>query len=264
MKRLALPITLCGTSLDMPQLVALPQGQAVAFTCTYPGRLNGNEDAVGVFTRDPASVVLAVADGVGGMPHGAAAAKDVIEALAAAPGDTTGLGVAECIHQANDAILARGLGAASTVSVLEINNGTLTSHHAGDSAALVVGQRGRTKLRSNCHSPVGISESSGLLSEQQALLHPRRNLLSNMVGDVNLWVESMPPLALATRDTALVASDGLWDNLYIAEIIDAIRRGTLLQAAGKLAELALRRMSEPRPGVPSKPDDLSFILYRPS
>jgi serine/threonine protein phosphatase PrpC len=129
---------------------------------------------------------------------------------------------------------------------------------------MVVGQRGRTKLRSNCHSPVGISESNGLLSEQQALLHPQRNLLSNMVGDVNLWVESMPPLALATRDTALAASDGLWDNLYIAEIIDAIRRGTLLQAAGKLAELALRRMSEPRPGAPSKPDDLSFILYRPS
>ena len=31
-----------------------------------------------------------------------------------------------------------------------------------------------------------------------------------------------------------------------------------------VAELSLRRMQEPREGRPSKPDDLTFILYRPS
>jgi hypothetical protein len=36
-----------------------------------------------------------------------------------------------------------------------------------------------------------------------------------------------------------------------------------LEAGRRLAELALRRMESPEPSAPSKPDDLTFLLFRP-
>jgi protein phosphatase len=110
---------------------------------------------------------------------------------------------------------------------------------------------------------VGIAEANGMLDEKQALFHPRRHLLNNMVGDPALWLEKMGPLELAPRDTVLVASDGLWDNLFVSEVVEAIRVGSLLQAAQLLADTVMTRMSTPVAGIPSKPDDVSFILYRP-
>jgi hypothetical protein len=36
----------------------------------------------------------------------------------------------------------------------------------------------------------------------------------------------------------------------------------LEQVASRLAATAIRRMEEPAEGLPCKPDDLTFILYR--
>jgi hypothetical protein len=60
----------------------------------------------------------------------------------------------------------------------------------------------------------------------------------------------------------LVGSDGVFDNLLPNEIADRIRRGPLAEAARRLASACLERMLVPSPGVPSKPDDLSFLLFR--
>ena len=43
-----------------------------------------------------------------------------------------------------------------------------------------------------------------------------------------------------------------------------IRCGPLEEAARRLLEVAVQRMRSPVEGEPSKPDDLSFVLYRPS
>jgi serine/threonine protein phosphatase PrpC len=67
---------------------------------------------------------------------------------------------------------------------------------------------------------------------------------------------------LAQLDTVLLASDGLFDNLYIEEIVDCIRSGGLEQAMDRLLIACRRRMKKPGNGQPSKPDDLTFILVR--
>ena len=69
-------------------------------------------------------------------------------------------------------------------------------------------------------------------------------------------------LQLAKRDTLLLASDGLFDNLYMEEIVEVIRKGPLASAAKKLVSLCQQRMQQPQQGIPSHADDLSFILYR--
>ena len=254
---------LFGANLESPQLVTLSCGQAVVFTRPHAGRPHDNEDALGIFQFGPGRAWLAVADGVGGLPRGREAATRVIEMLGEPRSQDNDAVIETRIQRANQALLEQLPGAATTVSVAEISQNSLTSYHAGDSAALMVGQRTRIKLKTQCHSPVGIAEANGILDEKQALFHPRRHLLNNMVGDPALWLEKTGPLELAPRDTVLVASDGLWDNLFVSEVIEAIRVGSLLQAAQLLADTVITRMSTPVAGIPSKPDDVSFILYRP-
>jgi serine/threonine protein phosphatase PrpC len=85
-----------------------------------------------------------------------------------------------------------------------------------------------------------------------------------MMGDPALWLEKQDALELASRDTVLLGTDGLWDNLFLSEIVELIRVGELFASAQKLAETVIQRMDHPVRGLPSKPDDVSFILYQPS
>ncbi len=242
--------------------LACPSGEAVVFTHRSPLACKENEDAVGVFCWENDEILLAVADGVGGMPGGEAAARRVIEALAQSPVEPQDDPVGCLLTQVNQSLLADTSAGATTISALSIGGYQLTSHHAGDSAALVIGKRGKIKLQTISHSPVGVALASGQLTERQALFHSKRHLLSNMVGDTGLWVERSASIALSASDTVVVASDGLWDNLFVSEVVELARKGPLETVAGQLGDLARQRMATPGTPDPAKPDDLSFILYR--
>jgi serine/threonine protein phosphatase PrpC len=60
----------------------------------------------------------------------------------------------------------------------------------------------------------------------------------------------------------LLGSDGLFDNLYPAQITDTCRDRQLPRVAQRLAHDALAQMLQPAAGFPSKPDDLTFIAFR--
>jgi serine/threonine protein phosphatase PrpC len=92
--------------------------------------------------------------------------------------------------------------------------------------------------------------------------HEDRHLVSNVIGSPEMTIEIGPSLRLAPRDTVLLASDGLFDNLYIHEVVERIRKGPLDQAVERLATDSRRRMLEPEPGSPSKPDDLTIVALR--
>jgi serine/threonine protein phosphatase PrpC len=145
--------------------------------------------------------------------------------------------------------------------VVELEAGRLRTYHAGDSMILVVGQRGRRKLQTVSHSPVGYAVEAGVLDEGDALHHDELHLISNMVGADDMRIEMGSPRALAPRDTVLLASDGLLDNVHLEEIVELVRRGPLADAARRLVEKSRARMAGLDPG-PSKPDDTTFILFR--
>ena len=63
-------------------------------------------------------------------------------------------------------------------------------------------------------------------------------------------------------DRFLLASDGLWDNLSLDEIVQTVRKGQLTDAGQALADAASGRMARPREGKPSKPDDLTLVAWR--
>jgi serine/threonine protein phosphatase PrpC len=140
----------------------------------------------------------------------------------------------------------------------------MRSYHVGDSGIIVTGQRGRLKLQTTAHSPTGYAVEAGFIDEAEALAHSDRNIVSNVVGSHDLRIEIGPVIKLAPRDSVIVASDGLFDNMLSEEIIQQVRCGDLLTSANALASLCNTRMQgDPRDATSGHPDDLSFILFRP-
>jgi serine/threonine protein phosphatase PrpC len=135
-------------------------------------------------------------------------------------------------------------------------------YHVGDSAILLVGSRGRIKMQTVSHSPVGYAIQAGILDEDEAISHADRHLVSNVIGTPESHTEVGARRLMNQRDTVVMGSDGLFDNLYLAEIADIVRKGPLLDAAHRLAEIATRRMANVDDHQPSKPDDLTFALFR--
>ena len=254
---------------EEPVSFSFGEGAISLFSARCPGRMRSNEDAVAVIPVGDGSAVLALADGVGGLPDGEHASAMALKRLRATVLKDTSEGmdrrsaILDGFEAANRA--AQGLeGGATTLAVVELHARQVRPYHAGDSMILVVGQRGRLKLQTVPHSPVGYAVESGMLDESEAMVHEDRHLISNAIGSADMRIEVGSSLPMAPRDTLVLASDGLWDNLFVEEIVERIRKGPLPKAAAALAYLALRRMTDPQPGLPSKPDDLSFILYRPT
>lgn len=249
-----------------PLLLQLAGGEAVVYSRRCPGQ-EANEDCAACFGLD-AGGVLAVADGVGGNPAGGSASSILVrcmrETLNANEPESTAVRAAilDGIEEANRRILELAVGAGTTFAAAELLVDTLRPYHVGDSQILVVGQRGRVKLQTVSHSPVGYALEAGMLDDEEALHHDERHLVSNLVGSAEMRIEVGSPLALARRDTVLLGTDGLFDNLAFDEIVELIRAGPLIEAARKLAQKAGSRMERPAEGRPSKPDDLTFILYR--
>ncbi len=254
---------------DLSEVEALSfaGGAVVVFCHAGPGKSTPNEDSVALIPISSESGVLVVADGVGGMPGGARASRIAVETLAErlgslADGEPIRGAVLDGIEIANEKVLALG-GAATTVAVIVIDNRVVRPFHVGDSLILLTGQRGKVKFRNIPHSPTGYAVESGFLDHADAIRHEERTLVSNVVGDPEMRIDIGPSIHLAARDTLVVASDGLSDNLINGEIVDTVRVGPLERAGGRLRRLARSRMARPLPGKPCHPDDLSFVVYRP-
>ena len=256
--------------LDMDDVAVrrLTTGEAVCFSHRSPDKHTPNEDAIALLSCGPDRSVLIVADGLGGMPNGGAASSLAVERLeqavrkAPADGPSLRAAILDGLEAANRALLEDDSTGATTIVVVEFGGGRVRSYHVGDSLALLVGQRGRVKLRTEAHSPVGYAISAGILDEREAMHHEERHLVSNVVGSPLMRIEIGPEVVFAGRDTLLLASDGLTDNLYEQEIVELVRKGPLDCGVRKLVKTCRERMSNPREGEPSKPDDLSVIAFR--
>lgn len=225
-----------------------------------------NEDAAAAFALADGSLLGMVADGMGGMPLGAQASALLVDSVRKSMSvkDARSLRdrLIDGIDEASKRIKALGVGAGSTLAAVEICEHVLRSCHVGDSMILVVGKRGRIKMETVSHSPVGYAVEAGLLDRDDALHHDDRNVVSNMVGFPDMRIEIGPGIRLAPLDTVVLASDGLFDNLYLEEIADIVRRGSIVQAMASLAAACEARMHAPAAEAPSKPDDLAFMLLR--
>ena len=243
-------------------------GHAIAYTCSDPYKETDNEDTVAVLPYGPAAAVFVVADGAGGLPAGKRASLTAVntlaESLQVAMDKTTLLRTAilNGIEAANSAVLELANGSATTMTVVTLEGRLARSYQVGDSEAIVVGQRGLVKLQTTAHSPTGFAVEAGFLDQREALHHAERHLVSNFIGTTDMRIDVGAAVELDQNDTVLLASDGLMDNVHVDEIIEFVRKGPLSEAVLSVVAQAEQRMKNARDGEPSKPDDLSLILFR--
>lgn len=261
---------LVDADLAEPIELVIGNAEVVAFSARAPDRdTEPNEDAAAVVAVGPVAV-LVVADGLGGLPGGGHASAEVVQHLhdeLSAKRDSDAQVrelVLDAIEQAHAQIRDTSRVGETTLVVAEVTDDQLRTYNVGDSAALVVGGGGKVKYQTIAHSPVGYGVAAGLIDEQEAMHHEQRHYVSNTLGAKSMSVEMSGGYDLAPRDTVVLGSDGLFDNLHLEEIADIVRKGPLREAALELATRCRERMTaeEVAEGVPSKPDDLTFILCR--
>ncbi|MGI9221723.1 MAG: PP2C family protein-serine/threonine phosphatase [Woeseiaceae bacterium] len=258
-----------GGSLQTERLEAsIAGGSVVAFSSPSPDRSTENEDSIAVIPYGPQAAVLVVADGAGGLPAGRLASHTAVVTLTRhlqSSGEKTIMlrtAILDGIEAANQAVQDLGNGAATTFTVVTIEGLLVRAYQIGDSEGLVVGQRGRLRLQTPVQSPTGFAVEAGFLNEREALNHRDRHLVSNFLGTADMRIDIGNEVRLQPRDTIIVASDGLMDNVLVGEILERVRKGPIDKAADSVISLAHRRMSGTAAEQPSKPDDLSLILFR--
>ena len=265
---ITLPLTCFDSEYTKPKHIPLDMGDVVVFSSRSPAKTTVNEDALAVIPVNDSTLVLVVADGVGGFPAGETASRITIETLVNSirciNNEETHIRgtILDGIEQANEKILDLKNGSATTVVVTVIQDNILRAYHAGDSTIMLMGNRGKIKYQTVPHSPTGYALESGLIDQSEAMQHEERHLISNFIGSSDMRVEIGPSVKLAQRDTLILASDGLSDNLYDHEIVATSRKGILTRAANKLMAECKNYMVSPHGDRICHPDDLTFVLFR--
>jgi serine/threonine protein phosphatase PrpC len=224
---------------------------ALAGAATDTGLLRDqNEDR---YWMDASRGLFLVVDGVGGHAAGELAAQTAVETIRefmawteAAAADRVKL----AITSANNRIFRRAQedegrrGMACVLTLALVEDGRITIGHVGDSRLYLIWDGAIRKLTSD-HSPVGEDEDAGALSEEEAMVHPRRNEVFRDVGSQLREAEDEDFIELRQcrfRDDAalLLCSDGLTDQLTASQIRAITDRyeGDPARVAGELVEAA--------------------------
>lgn len=262
-------VVLFSHDCDTPVSVRLSGYQVCYYTHRSINKDTDNEDALLLIPFSADTAVLAVTDGLGGQRDGAQASRTLVETLyshisaAREQGEYSRASVLDAIEQANQQIMQLGSGAATTLALVELLQSSMRTVHIGDSDILLTGQRGKLKFKTIPHSPVGYMIEAGMLDSDEALHHEDRHIVSNCVGVEAMHMDIGPVIELAKYDTLLLASDGVFDNLSVEQLIQCVRKGSLQSVARRLLDDCLVSMRDTSPEHHGKPDDLSFILVRP-
>ena len=259
-----LPVIWVGLDLDQPQSIPFPHGRLFGYTIVSPLKTRGkSEDAAVVAVLDKSSGLLAVADGVGGSPEGAKAARELVHRIAKGQEPTPSERIETQTLLTHSQLVDGGIGNCTTMVAAALDGSVVRILHVGDSEALVVRQDSSVIHRTVGHSPVRRMEAERKLNAQEAMFHPSRHLVDRVVGGpYELKVEKSPAIPIESGDTILLASDGLFDNFLAEEIVERMIDSSPEEAASRLMADARTRMGSPVSGRPSKPDDLTFFLLR--
>jgi serine/threonine protein phosphatase PrpC len=256
--RTALEETAVGLPAEPPapassQLVGLHAAQ-----CCHIGNVRErNEDSSFVFTAEfggqdplvPAGLYI-VADGMGGHHAGHKASKNAARIAAqhvleriylpllhdgsskgGHPQEPIGEVMVDAVQAANyfihDSDPKKNSG--TTLTATLIVGRRLYVAHVGDSRAYLFAD-GKLKLLTTDHSYVRRLQDAGQLTEEEAAVHPQRNMLYKAVGqggdlDIDSFTQMLPQ-----KGKLFLCSDGLWGLVSDASIAEVIGRDISLPA----------------------------------
>lgn len=223
----------------------------VAAQANRLGNRTSNQDRCLIVERAD-TVLLAVADGMGGHARGDLAAQAFVDTLSRRFRAYQGVGDAaaflrDAFREAHCTIQRVGQAQNPPIQPMTtgvaclIQDGEAQWAHVGDSRAYLIRQ-GQIVLRTRDHTRVAEMVEAGLLTEQQARLHPLRNHVSRCLGgtDQPPPVTLSPTIYLAPGDVVLLCSDGLWSPISESRLISTLEGDAFPFAIEALAEAAER------------------------
>jgi protein phosphatase len=201
---------------------------------TDPGRQRtGNEDST--FARAP---VFALADGMGGAQAGEVASAIVAQTFERGlPSEGTAeQRLAEAVQQANREIHERQLaehehaGMGTTVTAAYLDEDSVAIANVGDSRGYLF-RDGELQRLTKDHSLVEELVSKGELTDEEALEHPQRSIITRALGpeavvEVDTWDYPLRP-----GDVVMLCSDGLTDMIPERQVQQALAESPSLAAA---------------------------------
>lgn len=127
--------------------------------------------------------------------------------------------------------------------------------HAGDSR-LYLFRQGELFAMTKDHSKVQYLMDRGLITEEEAAVHPERNRIYSCLGGViDPVIDLSRRTTLNNNDVILICSDGFWGPMPTKNIIENLYAAPLLQAAPNMMREAQKRGG-------SEGDNLSTIIMR--
>lgn len=195
----------------------------------------------------PEHGIWAVADGMGGHSFGDYASQTVVNSLAEVkPGDDLAVSLRDArlqIQIANRSL--RNEAAArdthiigSTVVVLIASERQCGYLWAGDSRIYLY-RDGKLQQLTRDHSQLEELKAHGGLSDEEAAMHPLRNMITRAVGASDVLDVDQESVDVNDGDMFLLCSDGLSNAVSEADICRAMAPGDCAQASDKLISLAL-------------------------
>jgi len=217
-----------------------------------------NEDAL---LELPGAGLWVVADGMGGHAAGDYVSSLIVDSLRRIPPSdslaiyTTALRtrLAEVNAAVREETANRGVAMmGSTVVLLAVRGAEGVCLWAGDSRLYRL-RDGQLEGISRDHSYVQDLQDSGLLSEAEARVHPRANIVTRAIG-VEAHLElSMVPFQVLPGDTYLLCSDGLNKTAEDVEIRDVLVHDDPHDVVRSLVHLGLTR---------GAPDNITAIVVK--
>lgn len=229
-------------------------------------RRRENEDGVLVReygtpdTSSSPAYLLAIADGMGGAAGGQTASSSALQALeqsmsrsSADPGTVLGQAIAAANAHVRSVALNNPelLGMATTLVVAYVANGRAWLANVGDSRAYLV-RDGHAQRLTQDHSWVGEQVRAGVMTDEEASQHPRRNIITRSVGsEAGVQPDVFEPISLEAGDCLVLCSDGLHGLVSDAEIAAICGTRSPEQAVDELVALANAR---------GGPDNISVVV----
>ncbi len=224
------------------------------YQLTRRGSRHDNQDRMGYcYTRD--SVLLGLADGMGGHPRGDIAAQLALQTIAS-------MFQKEAAPVLVDvrAFLRRAIFAAhqdiqhyarthalkdhprTTVALCVLQNGVAQWAHVGDSRLYVLrGGAILTRTRDHSHAEQLQQRASSRDGAHAVETKVNRNVLYTCLGAPQLpFVEIGVPQPLEFGDVVMLCSDGLWSQVPEDELVRLLSDRPLSDAVPEMVELALR------------------------
>lgn len=185
------------------------------------------------YDTDEKLVLLAIADGMGGMNAGEVASAIAVSSLqsffsklepaACHPQNLPDL-LTNAIEQAHQEILSRGgsspgeAGMGTTIVAVALHQGFATAGWVGDSRCYLKRKGEPLRQLTKDHSLVQDLIDKGALSKAQAAFHPQRNVILQSLGSHRALSPDVIQIKLHEEDLLLLCSDGLSGMISDSEI----------------------------------------------